>query len=343
MIHVAGYFFADNKAEALTAIEIKLCFLAFPLLIYSSSYENLQVKKVFISFVSGSVLVCLFYLFRAGFLYFFNDVNAFYYTEFSFFMHPGYFSMYLVFAQLIVIMFYPAWLRHLSNLNVKIGFISMLFITCIFLCSSKMGLLSALLLIPITISILLFRLGYKKFIVFFASAVLLTIMFSYQFFPKPFERITQAVRVTSSAKSIDKADGESTAVRILIWRESLKLIKENFIFGTSPGDANDALVQAYTNEGMTGALEKKLNAHNQFLQTFIGTGLIGFILLGLFTFGAFIYAIIKKNFALSLFSILIILNFLIESMLQAQAGFLFFVFFFCFLTRYNVHKLNTEA
>ena len=86
---------------------------------------------------------------------------------------------------------------------------------------------------------------------------------------------------------------------------------------------------------MTGALKKKLNAHNQFLQTFIGTGIIGFLLLLSITLGAIIKGFINKNYLLILFSLLMILNFLVESMLQAQAGFIFFVFFFCILIRYN--------
>jgi O-antigen ligase len=75
------------------------------------------------------------------------------------------------------------------------------------------------------------------------------------------------------------------------------------------------------------ALIKKLNAHNQFLQTFIGTGIIGFVLLLLITIGTLIYGFVKKNYILALFSTLIFFNFLVESMLQAQAGFIFFVFF----------------
>ena len=153
----------------------------------------------------------------------------------------------------------------------------------------------------------------------------------------------QAFKVTSSAQNIDKTDVESTAVRILIWKESIKLIENNVIFGTSAGDANDKLIEAYKREGLEGALLKKLNAHNQFLQTFIGTGIIGFVLLFLMTLGALIYSFIKKNYILSLFSILIIFNFLVESMLQAQAGFIFFAFFFCILTQYNFHKLNKTS
>ena len=343
LIHALGYFFSENKAGALNAIEIKLCFLAFPIFIFASNYNELQIKKIVISFVSGCVLVSAIDIFRACYLYIFQDFNAFFYTEFSYFMHPSYFAMYLIFSQLIILLFYPKWLSHLSNLNIKIGFMSLVFLAAIFLCSSKMGLMTAFLLLPLTFCIILYNKGYKKVIIGLVIGLIVSIAAAYKLFPTPFERIKQAFKVTSSAETIDKTDAESTAVRILIWKESVKLIENNTLFGTTAGDANDKLVEAYEREGLAGALRKKLNAHNQFLQTFIGTGIIGFILLLLMTVGAMIYGFIKKNHILSLFSTLMIFNFLVESMLQAQAGFVFFVFFICILTQYNFHKLNKTS
>ena len=116
------------------------------------------------------------------------------------------------------------------------------------------------------------------------------------------------------------------------------------MFGVTPGNTTDALFEAYKNEGLTGALSKKLNAHNQFLQTFIGTGIIGFMLLLILTLGTGIWAMIKKNYLALLFSILIILNFLVESMLQAQAGFIFFLFFSCLLLNSSLitHHLSLK-
>ncbi len=341
-IHAIGYFFSINKDGAISAIEIKLSFLAFPILMFASDYKEMQIKKIVISFVSGCILASVIDIFRAFYLYFFEDFNAFFYTEFSFFMHPSYFAMYLIFSLFVIILFYPKWLSHLINLNVKIGFMTIIFLVSIFLCSSKMGLITAFLLLPTTLCIILFNKGYKKTIVGLVVTLFVGIFAAYKLFPTPFERIKTAVRVTESTETIDKTDAESTAVRILIWKESVKLIEQNFVFGTTAGDTNDKLVEAYTREGLAGALRKKLNAHNQFLQTFIGTGIIGFVLLLLMTIGATIYGFIQKNYILVLFSLLCIFNFLVESMLQAQAGFIFFVFFFCLLTQYNLSKLSNS-
>ena len=340
LLHVVGYFFSENKIESSSAIEIKLCFLAFPILFFGSHYSHTHVKKIVISFVSGCMLVSFLCIFRACCLYFFEDTNAFFYSDFSYFIHPSYMAMYLVFALLIVMLFYKNWLAHLHLLNIKLGFMAVVFLVTIFLCSSKLGLLSAFILLPTTFSVLLYNKGYKKIIIGLVLALLGLATASYKLFPTPFKRFQTAINVTKSSQTIDKTDAESTAVRILIWKESIKLIKNKFWFGTTAGDVNDKLIESYEKEGLTGALTKKLNAHNQFLQTFIGTGFIGFVLLILMTVFLIVYSFIKKNYIFMLFSILISLNFMVESMLQTQAGFTFFTFFLCLILKYNLKEVS---
>lgn len=340
---MGGYWFSDNKQEALVSIEGKLSFFAFSLLLFCIDYEPLKVKKIVTAFVTGCFLATAFCLFRAFGLYVLDQVNAFFYSDFSYFLHPSYFAMYLLLAQLIVILFYKEWLSHIKNLDYKIGFITVLNVTGIFLCSSKMGLISALVLLPVTFAVILFKRGYKKTIAGLVLSLVIGLVVAYKLFPSPFERIRVAFTVTASAEHIDKTASESTAVRILIWEQAVKIIKQHPVFGITPGDTNDALYKAYEENGLTGALTKKLNAHNQYLQTFIGTGLIGFLLLCLMTLGCMIIGFAKRNYILALFSILMILNFLVESMLQTQAGIVFFVLFLCIFLQYDLSKMKENT
>ena len=340
--HAIGYFFSVNKEEAISGIEIKLPFLFFPLLIFSHHFNNLDIRKIVISFVSGCFIASSFCLFRAFYLFYSEHINSFFYSDFTYFLHPSYFAMYLIFAQLIVILYYKKWLAHLKNLNFKIGFISIIFVSCIFLASSKMGLIVGLIVLPSALFVILYQMGQKKIIASVIFILILVVSLSYKLFPTPFERFKKAFEVTTSSQTIDLTDAESTAVRILIWKESIEIVKDHFLVGTTVGDAKDALFQSYQKKGITGAIAKKLNAHNQYLQTFIGTGLFGFILLVLMTVGIIIYGFLKKNFLLSLFGIVLTLNFLVESMLQAQAGFIFFTFFICLLLDNNLNKTTNH-
>jgi len=339
-LHAIGYFFSENKTEALSIIERKLSFLGFPILIFCNQNLVSKVKSIILAFISGCIVALTLCLLRAVYLYFVDDVNAFFYGDFNYFMHPSYFAMYLTFSQLVLILFGRQWFSHWTSLNSKLAVLSSLIVTGIFLCSSKLGLLAAALLLPATLSVVLYNKGFKKGIIALVLGIVILIPVTYKLFPTPYNRLTQAFEVTTSSQEINKAETDGTAVRILIWQETVKLIKANFLFGVTPGDENDVLCKAYSKHQLTGALEKQLNTHNQFLQTFLGTGLIGFILLCIMTFGAMITGFMKKNYLLVLLCILSILNYLVESMLQAQSGFMFFVFFLVLLLQTNLSKMS---
>lgn len=342
LIHVLGLFYSENKHEAGTAIEIKLSFLAFPLLFFSHKFNESQLLKVVTTFVSSCFLVCVSCLFRAFYLHYFKDIDAFYYSSFSYFLHPSYFSMYLLSSLCIVLLYYKSWLPHLKNITAKLVFMSIVFILCIFLSASKIGLLAFFIVIPLIGCIWLYRNGYVKWI--FASLFLLIVLLFlvFKFVPGPMERIKVALSVTQSNQVIDKTATESTAVRMLIWEQAMQIIKQHPIIGTSPGDANDALYKAYAENGLTGAYEKKLNAHNQFFQTFIGTGIIGFLILSIITIYLIVHGIVKKNYFLSIFGFIITLNFLVESMLQTQAGVIFYSFMLCIVLQYDFSKIKAK-
>ncbi len=342
MIHVLAYFFTYNKAEALTSIEVKMSFFAFPLLIFCERYSRIQLKKIIISFVSGcfiSVVICFF---KATYQFVFNHVNAFFYSDFSIFLHPSYFAMYLILAQLIVMLFYKKWLSEIKILYLKIAVITFVFVAAIFLASSKMGLISAILILPVTFTLILISRGYKKTILILFCGLFAGLSVTYKVLPSPFERIKVAFTVTASSQKIDKTASESTAVRLLIWHEASKIVKQHLLFGVSPGDSNDKLYEAYRANGLTGALNKKLNAHNQFLQTFLGCGIFGFLILLLISAGLIVVGFVKSNYILLAFGVLVTLNFAVESMLQTQAGIVFYVFFLCIFLHYNLSELDKE-
>ena len=85
--------------------------------------------------------------------------------------------------------------------------------------------------------------------------------------------------------------------------------------------------------------KKKYNFHNQYLQTFATVGCFGLIILIYLLSHLFIVSIIKKDFIVSAFLFLIAMSFLTESMLERQAGVIFFTFFYLLLVmRFNLNK-----
>jgi len=128
---------------------------------------------------------------------------------------------------------------------------------------------------------------------------------------------------------------ESNAERILIWKSDLATIQKNIPLGSGTGDIKDELIQTYLQYNYTDLAKKNLNAHNQFFQTAITLGLAGIIaIIACFTIPLYI-GFRSKNIILLSFIIITIINFSVESMLEVQAGTIFFSFFYVLLLKHN--------
>ncbi len=339
VFHCVSALFSENKTDALTSVEVKLSFLAFPVYIFLFNYKAETIKKIFIAFVSGCFFALLVCVLRAVFYFVTGGEDHFFYTAFSYFMHAGYFSMYMLFAFVIIQLAYPIWFKGDAIIKWFRNGFSIAFIIGIFLCASKIGI------IAFFITLIILVLAHYKDKLDLKTGLLSILLISaltfvtYKIIPTPFERLRSAF-ATASGGNIDKTSSESTAVRMLIWKESAEIFKENFWLGTGSGDANDELHKRYEEHGLTGALEHNLNAHNQFFQTGIALGVFGLLILLVSIMGAIIQGFARKNLTLVIFSVIIFLNFLVESMLQTQAGNLFFVYFLCLLLKYNPQRLE---
>jgi O-antigen ligase len=121
---------------------------------------------------------------------------------------------------------------------------------------------------------------------------------------------------------------ESTGGRIQSFEAGWKICKENWLIGVGIGDEQSALQKEFREQNFTYASHHKLNCHNQFLQTWLATGIFGlFILIVL----VLLPLILNPSILSFGFSVLLILNLLVESMLERQIGLFFFTFFYLLL------------
>jgi O-antigen ligase len=329
--------FSHNKEESLFNIEVKLSMIVLPYFLFCFNWPVAVLKRCLISFVSGCFFACGYLILRASIFAFEGHSEYFFYTLFSDLIHTSYFSMYLILAIAIVVMYYPVWFKGQKQIKYMSAVFVLTFIVTIFLCYSKMGMISFFICLPLLI-INRFKdfFDWKRTLILIAGIVIL-VFFFWKLFPAPFERLNSIRNISLGA--LDKTSSESNTVRLLIWEQCIHLIKTDFWFGTGVGDFNDVMFETYKANGMTGALDHHLNAHNQYLQTFVGVGVFGFIVLLLLTFGQLVRGIIRKHFIFTLTALLLVLNFLVESMLQTAAGTLFFVFFLCF---FSLEKTRNE-
>ncbi len=152
--------------------------------------------------------------------------------------------------------------------------------------------------------------------------------------PESRRRVTETLDELRSVNQV--VNNKQTNHRVFIWGEGIEVIKENFWTGTGTGEEDYALnekldkidAKFWDGKRVYYLNSKLYNYHNQFLQWFAANGILGFA----FILGTFIVGIVwsvKTKSALALaFLILTFTSFFTESMLERQAGVLFFSFFF---------------
>jgi len=324
LIYLLGMIYSENKIFGWNDMGMKLSLMIFPLILAGNKIDwKKNLNRILQAFVAGCFLSAAILILRASYLYLFRNQNAFFYESLSFYFHPSYLALYFDFA-IAIILFNGEGFNQFGRI-LKIAIVSLLSISVILL-SSKAGLLGLVLVYLVAFIILAVSRKSAKFI-FLLLIILSAIYFVLNYFiDRKQNRFIMAENVIIE-KELDKKSAESSTVRIFVWKSCIDLIKLHPVFGVGTGDVKDALVKSYEVNGISGALAKKLNAHNQFLQTAVALGILGLIILLTSLLFPLIRFIRYKEWLAVCFLLLIIFNFLFESMLERQDGIVFYAFF----------------
>ena len=321
LLYLLGLLWSNNMNHAVSDIETKLTLLFFPVIIFTIKIRKEQMQAIKDRFIEGcSLAIVLLFIFSSYNYYIFNDPSIFYYSSFTVHLHPSYFSLYLNFGIILVI-------DKIINNKLNIYWTSiyilggLLFLISIFLSSSRSGMLS-----------LIFTLGLGT-ILMISKKWSFIMLFSFILICASFFYLSKSAKVrfdelidAFEAKTIEKST-TSSSLRLWVWKMAGDIVFKNSLFGVGTGDVKDELIKKYQLEGITGALNNKLNAHNQYFQTAIALGIPGLLILLSCLFLPFLWALKYKNWIFLIFLLLIGFNFLSESILERQAGVIFFAFF----------------
>ena len=121
-------------------------------------------------------------------------------------------------------------------------------------------------------------------------------------------------------------NGHSIIQRIIYLKTSVKIIKNNLLFGVGLGDVDDVFMQYYEedNSQLRGSNRKRV--HNQFLSILVALGIFGFIFWVFALLFPYFYLENKSPLYLY-FLIIILISFMTDNTLERQAGVMFFSFF----------------
>lgn len=335
LLYLVGGIYSTNAGLFLFDLQKKVGFLVFPLLF--ACMPSLSVRKlsrVLKSFILGCLLAVLIGTGQALISYFGADdplLQHLYGHYFAFGIHRSYLAIYLLFGA------YLAWRAFFSlefpgNARKERVFLLLflLLLAGVFMTASR----AALLCIPLLVAAyVLNELGgsgkYRFGILFVSLGILAGVLFM---FPKNQQRIQKTWSSIERFFEAQRggAEGELEG-RFRYWSVAGELYSEHWLLGVGTGDDDIALAQAYRQKGYEESAEKRRDAHSQYLQTGIAIGLPGVLLLLAWIFRGGVLGV-RKNGALLQLSILLFVSALFESVLERQAGILFFAFFFSFLT-----------
>lgn len=336
-VYVISMLYTTNFNKGHFDLEVKLSLLIFPLLLsLKGNYLNQKDRfnNILLAFVLGTftiTLVCyLIAIYRSYTIFFTHDF--FTYTYLANFHHPTYFAMFIDLSiSILICRLIEQW--YSSKRLTKYGFISLIlyFIVFVFLLNSKAGIIIMLLMLMTIFSIYTFRRKKLWIVLLILFGFIMSSFITIRFVPYINSRF---VEMTNSLKNIDNINQNTlndSEQRILIWRYSADVIANKWSMGVGAGDVTSSLNKVYLENGFNYGAEKNLNCHNQFLQTFVATGISGIIILLLMLASILILAIKKRSVVLLSFFIIVTLNMFAESTLEVQAGTIFFGFFIAFL------------
>jgi O-antigen ligase len=307
----AGVFTVSDFSAMLSDLRIKLPFVLFPLIF---SLIKVDLKKMQYAFIAGNLIAVMVCFSNALAYWFFQDTTAyFFYINFSYFMHPSYFSMYLLLAVIF------AW-DELINKNtffVKWLMINVLivFVGAILLLSSR----TAVVITPLLIGFLIIKsvLKRKQVVLSVIIAVLMTGGSWY---------LIQQNKI-SNRLSVSNLLNLKQNIRYRVWQSSAKVFLQNPILGTTSGDVKAQLQQQFEKDNIPQAVKRHYNTHNQFLQILVANGIVGMILMLMHWIFFLKEQITRKKLNAVVFLLLTFVFMTTESVLERQAGAMFYAFF----------------
>ncbi|MBM3160906.1 MAG: O-antigen ligase family protein [Bacteroidetes bacterium] len=333
---VIGLLWTENQSFAMSKLENKLSFILIPILLFYTvrKWNNLDWKQLL---VYALIFALVMYEILALWRYISQTENSWQFeflsSRFSVFMHRSYFACYLVIG--IILLFE----RLKTAFSVSTIALLCFFSIGVLQTESKAGIV-CLFLVFIVQFFSFLKSKQKKIVLLFTTSLLFligTLLFSDNPIKSRFETMFSAIGniQTKNNKSI-----ESNTARILMWNASIDVWKENLVFGTGTGDYDDELTAKNREYKNLGVAQERLNSHNQFLNSAVQLGLVGFFVLLMIFVSSYFFS--EKKMWQVLILVVFLINFLVESFLETQSGIvLFCVILILFLSNQEHTKSKT--
>lgn len=347
--YAIGIIWTENMDQATKYLEYKAVFILFPFLFSFRKPTGFAMKPIYWGLILATLLSFAYgvYIGIPCYIQHFSFPYCFLKSHLSPHMHPTYMSVFALLSMVSAYFLHKEGSFKRATLFVLIGVL----VLYTLLLMSLAGLLSILLLGAILFLVYLKnRFSVKVMIGFTLVAISLLVAL---IFKTPFIRddINETARATeryfkSEEQFIQQLSESpsSSETRLVMWSITCEEIAQHPL-GVGTGNVDIYLGKNIRAKGNPTFADQEYNPHNQFLQTQLEIGVFGLIILLLITFGGVIYSVKKRSLLLIVLFSSLLLNSLFESMLQLQAGIIFYLFFFMIQSianKSNSYKLPNE-
>ncbi len=337
LLSLLSLLWTTNVEQGLLQLETKFTFLLAPLVLVASTSDEVSKKKdsILKAFIGGNIAVGLAALgiallntIKTGNTYFLGSDGL---TQISFFtyeqlakpfMHPGYLSMYVGMAIIISLYFL---LKEKGNTRVVYTIlIAFLFVVMVLL-QGRINMLA--LLMVLGLGALIMAIKQKAYKILFLPLIPGVLLLGFVAFGSESIK-ARYLQIPDFSYDISGNDFNSATYRLAEWKCASDVIAEQPWLGTGVGANWEALFESYENNKFWAGLERKFNAHNQYVETTITIGYVGLmiLLLMLFIYGKI--ALANKDYLTLACLAFFAISMLTESMLERSAAVLLFTSFF---------------
>lgn len=317
---------SQNTGDGLRQLETKMSFLLGPLFILAGrpNWTQESRKLILQAFVWGCLAAVIWAFADAtvkaieeGAFYLTHEYGRRYFFIYKHLalplMHPGYLATYISLGLFAALELQSSQKRARNFYRFSI----LIFLIFMVLLQARINLIALFVVAVLAAIHWAIQRKYYRYLLLPVSMFLVVIVFLAL---APQEMKKRYFQLPDFSYDISGDQFNSATYRLAEWTCAIDVIEDNLWFGTGVGDNRQALYDSYEKNKFWEGLEKRYNAHNQYLETAIVGGLTGLILLL-----ALLVYILKRSFNqrdfLSFYGLIfLIISITTESMFERMWG-----------------------
>ena len=279
------------------------------------------LKRLKIYFIVSVVVCSLIGLIKVLFLYKVGVVNSFSYINYA--VELGVLTTYFAILVCLAVAFLIEYLIETKNTsyNIVAGFSLIFLLFVLSLLSVRMAWLTILFVGGF--QVIRFRLRLKKILILIGTVLLVLVVSFFATQQSVLQRISET---TEQRDDIAISDAEN---RLTLWQCGWEQYQENasLFFGIGHEKYQEYLNECYQEKQLLHAFDQSYNVHNQYIQSLLNIGLLGFVVFVFFLLYSLVKSLQYRVYDLSIILISFALFFITESFFEKTLGIIMYATF----------------